>query len=46
MILPLIVWRPLEFLAEGTEESAERETVIKKFKVKDVEFEEDRVVVV
>ena len=37
---------PPEFLVEGAEELARRETVVLKLKVKDVEFEEDYVEVV
>ena len=45
--LPFVVWRAPEFLVERAEEwGAERETVMVKFEVKDVEFEEDHVEVV
>ena len=40
------VWRPSEFLVERAEELAELETVMVKFEVKDVKFEENYVEVI
>ena len=46
MTLPFALWRPPEFLVVGAEGLAEWESVMEKFEVKDVEFEEDYVEVI
>ena len=46
IIILFAIWRPPEFLVEAVEQLAERETVMEKFEVKDVEFEEDHMEVV
>ena len=43
MAPPFTLGRPQEFLIEGAEELAERETAMTELEVKDVEFEEDPV---